>query len=524
MEPRPTSERKALDVPQPRERDEGRDGRNNGLDTGPADEQVTEPRAALPADAPAFTDVIRRPPLVRRVRARLVRLRPRWRTRPLAGSAALRRQWRRFALAGVLALLLIGLVAVIVHQLTPEPRFAAVRQGNLALAYSAPGSVESVVYDVSFTTPGTVAEIDVEVGQQVKAGQPLAKLDTKAAQDTLNEAQLAVTNAQTALQDAQASQAGISAQSDAELADASNQERSAMAACGTNGVCQQRARGALAAAQARAQSANAAAQAAVDAAQSQLALAQAHVRTAQDALDGATLKAPHDGTVAAVLGSAGGTAGGAGQPFIRLADLGTLQVRAEVGVADVAAIQKGQVARFTVPALPGRQFHGTVAGVSPIGDAQSGTLRYPVKIVVDMASVGDAAPLPGMAANVQIVAAQRFGVLLIPAEAVAFAQAAGDPQRGGFLTKRQVADAQARAQQLLDAARAANGGQLASASAGYVLERDAHNAWVVKPVVLGLSDGASYEVLAGLGRGEQVVTGQSNNTVTIPTPTPRPTR
>lgn len=297
-----------------------------------------------------------------------------------------------------------------------------------------------------------------------------------------------------------------------------------MTACGTNDVCVRRALGALSAAQARAQSASATARAAVDAAQAQLTLAQAHARTAQDALDGATLKAPHDGTIAAVLGSVGGTAGGSGQPFIRLADLGTLQVRAEVGVADVSAIQKGQGAIFTVPALPGRQFHGTVAGVSPLGEAQGGVLRYPVTIVVDMASAGEAAPLPGMAANVQIVAAQRFGVPLIPADAVAFAQAAGDPQRGGFLTKQQVADARARAQQMLDAARAANGGQLTPASAGYVLERDANNAWVVKPVVLGLSDGASYEVLAGLKRGEQVVTGQSNSSVTVPTPTPRPTR
>ena len=214
MEPRPSPERKALDVPQPRERDE----RNDGLDAGPDDEHTTEPRAALPAEAPAFADVSRRAPLPRRVRARLVRLRPRWRIRPLTGSAVLRRQWRRFALGGVLALLLIGLVAVIVHQLTPEPRFAAVRQGNLMLAYIAPGSVESVVYDVNFTSPGTVTEIDVAVGQQVKAGQTLAKLDTKAAQDALNEAQLAVSNAQTALQDAQASQAGVNAQSAAELA------------------------------------------------------------------------------------------------------------------------------------------------------------------------------------------------------------------------------------------------------------------------------------------------------------------
>ncbi len=41
--------------------------------------------------------------------------------------------------------------------------------------------------------------------------------------------------------------------------------------------------------------------------------------------------------------------------------------------------------------------------------------------------------------------------------------------------------------------------------------------WSVKPVVIGLTDGTNYEVLAGLTQGERVVTGESGGTTTTGT-------
>jgi hypothetical protein len=49
-------------------------------------------------------------------------------------------------------------------------------------------------------------------------------------------------------------------------------------------------------------------------------------------------------------------------------------------------------------------------------------------------------------------------------------------------------------------------------TAAYVLETTGTAPklqWSAKPVVLGLTDGTNYEVLAGLTQGERVVTGQS---------------
>jgi hypothetical protein len=57
-----------------------------------------------------------------------------------------------------------------------------------------------------------------------------------------------------------------------------------------------------------------------------------------------------------------------------------------------------------------------------------------------------------------------------------------------------------------------------SPQAAFVLQQSGKQ-WVIKPVVIGLTDGTYYEALAGLSAGDSVVTGQSGgatNTTTTP--------
>jgi len=44
--------------------------------------------------------------------------------------------------------------------------------------------------------------------------------------------------------------------------------------------------------------------------------------------------------------------------------------------------------------------------------------------------------------------------------------------------------------------------------------------WIAQPVVLGLTDSTSYEVLAGLTQGETIVVGLQTNSGTTPSGTP----
>ena len=79
-----------------------------------------------------------------------------------------------------------------------------VTQGNFSLTVSATGPIQSAVYNLTFSGSGTIAEINVSVGQTVVKGQVLAKLNMTSLQDALNAAQASVLAAQTGVNNANA--------------------------------------------------------------------------------------------------------------------------------------------------------------------------------------------------------------------------------------------------------------------------------------------------------------------------------
>jgi multidrug efflux pump subunit AcrA (membrane-fusion protein) len=426
---------------------------------------------------------------------------------------------RRIAALILFVLLVALLVAIVVHNLPPNLQYANVTVGNLTVGFSTTGVLQSAVYGANFVEPGRLAEIDVTIGEAVTAGQVLAKLDTKLLNDAVNSTQSALSAAQSQVSDAETTQTAVAQQTQADLAAALDKEQAAIAGCGTDTTCIQSAEDAYSAAQAAAAAQNQAAQAAVDIAQTNVTLAQSNLREAEDALASATLTASHSGTVASISGAVGDTVGGPGTMFIKLVDLRAIQVQASVNVAQVGGITSSTVFRLVVPAVGKQRFGGTLEGVSPIGQQVHGVLRFPVLVDVDMQSTNGANLLPGMSANVLAITQERTGVLLIPASAVSFAQAAGNHHLGGFLTHSQVVNALHQANQLLlDLQNSTGVSSADNPTPSYVLDY-ANGKWIIKPVVLGLTDGHVYEVLAGLKIGERVVSGQQGGSVTIPTPT-----
>src|SRR6266508_26385 len=60
---------------------------------------------------------------------------------------------------------------------TPSLRTATVRRGNISLSATGSGTLTaSKTSSLSFPTSGTVAKVNVQVGDQVKQGQVLAQL------------------------------------------------------------------------------------------------------------------------------------------------------------------------------------------------------------------------------------------------------------------------------------------------------------------------------------------------------------
>jgi multidrug efflux pump subunit AcrA (membrane-fusion protein) len=402
--------------------------------------------------------------------------------------------WRRrvvMVVAGILIVVLIASFAITaMARGRPQPvtyQTAQIATGRLLISVSATGPVQAAAYGANFTSSGRVAEIDVHLGQQVKAGQQLAKLDTTALQDALNQAQI------------QANESW-------------DQEQNALASCTKQGS-------------------NAPPQC-VAAAENAYAASLGQLKTAQDNLNNATLTAPHAGTVTAINGTVGGSSSGSGSSssgssassssssssssnssgFIDLVDSSSLEVQAGVNEADISGLQANQAATFTVSAYGSRAFRATVGYISPIGTSSSNVVTYPVTMNVDMTSLNSAHLLTGMTATISITTAERQNVLLLPTSAITFARAAA-AAGGGFLSRTQVVDALVQGRQLLLGLQQQNA-QLAadSPTLAYVLQRSGTK-WVVKPVVLGLSNGTAYEVLAGLSAGDSVVTGQTGGTL-----------
>ena len=293
----------------------------------------------------------------------------------------------------------------------------------------------------------------------------------------------------------------------------------ATVATGSGSACQI-ATDQYAAAQAQAATQVGQAQQQVDQTNGQVNIATAALQTAQDNLSNATLAAPHDGTVAVINGTVGGTPGGAanGNIFIQIVDLTALQVVANVNEADIGAVATGNPVQFTVSAYGPRLFRGTVAAIGPLGQQSSNVVTYPVTIELDNADLTGARLFPGMTATLQIITAQRFQVLLIPAKAVAFARSSAQGAHA-LITAAQAHAALDRAKQMLSDLQ--NSGVDVSAdnpTPAYVLEH-VKNKWVAQPVVLGLTDGTQYEVLAGLSAGETIVVGATGGPYGSPSPT-----
>lgn len=438
-----------------------------------------------------------------------------------------RRQVRVLA-AGLLVLLLAALALAVWKVRQPTVVYARVHTGTLETKFSTTGTLQSASYAANFSASGKLAEIDVAVGQQVQEGDTLAKLDTTLLNDAVNEAQQSLDSAQQKLSDAQSNLQKVEAAQQAMVSQAYDTEQSKLASTKCDNACTQQAEDAYAAAQAQADAANAQAQLLVDDAQSAVNDGQAQLQTAQDNLSNATLTAPHAGVISAIRQPVGSTVVGTNATapvgdFITIADLGTLQIAATVPVGNVASVAKGNVIQFTVPSVPGT-FKGQVDGVSPNGTLVKNVLTYPMTIDVDMATLNSAHLFPGMSTNVTVITLQKPGVVLIPVSAVQFAEAAADRKHGGFLTASQVSKALKEAQNDLAAAQDAGTFDPSDQpTPAYVLQFT-NDKWVVVPVLLGISDGTNYEVLQGLADGERIVAGQTNGPVSIPTPTPTPSR
>jgi HlyD family secretion protein len=264
---------------------------------------------------------------------------------------------------GLVAVLLVGLIArdtVFAQPAAVAIRTATADRGTVSSVVSGTGSlVPAGRMNVNFKTAGILTEVDVKVGDMVKTGQLLAKVDGVTQQASLSQAQASLAAAQANLQAtrtpltaAQATQlqhqvnnaqqnyndtvASVNAQNQADAATVASDQGRVNTECPSGPQCSQyqaqltsdkskqhmdavsgQSRINSASQQITSAKDNLAVQTqvkpnALSSAQAQVASAQAQVQAAQVAVDQTTLLSPTSGVVVSINGVTGESASGGG--------------------------------------------------------------------------------------------------------------------------------------------------------------------------------------------------------------------
>ena len=378
---------------------------------------------------------------------------------------------RRMVLAGVAALVIMAVaVAVYWTQSRPVPlaqrfRTEVLARGDVTQTVSANGTLNPVVLvNVGTQVSGTVLALHADYNDHVRKGQVLLELDPTLlrAQMHISEANLA--SAQTALAYAQAAEA--------------RQRR-------------------LLAEQSTAQQDYDQALQALRAAQAQVGQARAALERDRSNLAYATITSPVSGVIIDREVDVGQTVAASFQTptLFRIAqDLRKMQIDSSFAEADIGGIRVGQPVHFTVDAFANRSFEGRVRQIRINPTTQQNVVTYDVVVSVNNP---EEILLPGMTAYVNVVVAERQGVLLVPNAALRFKPAADVPLTKGPAGAR------------LPGPRA-------------VVYKVSGKTLVAVPLETGIADSRYTEVLRGdLQAGDRVVTEDLQAAKTAPASTVR---
>ena len=286
--------------------------------------------------------------------------------------------------AALLALL-VGLSACGKAEPAPPYQKIAVEHRDIVVSATASGVIQPILtLSVKSKASGEILEEPVQTGDEVKAGQLLARIDPRIPQSNLTQADANVGVAQAQLETA-----------------AAQLKRSE----------------ALFQSQSITQAGLDSARLSAATAQAAVATAQANLQTAKDAMQDTHVRAPINGTVLeldAVLGtviSSPTNDVGGGTVILKMANLDTVQVSALVDETDVGKVQPGLPVTISVDAFPRRTFDGMVLKIEPQAQVTQNVTMFPVEVNIPNP---EHVLKPGMNTEVEIHIGQRQGVLAVP--------------------------------------------------------------------------------------------------------------
>jgi RND family efflux transporter MFP subunit len=276
-----------------------------------------------------------------------------------------------------------------------------------------PGNIQAITEaPVLARADGYIRSRTVDIGDRVRAGQPLAEIEAPELDQQVRQAKANLEQAGAALEQARANQE--QGRSNEELARVTADRWQKLAVRGAvsrqeNDQYQ---------AQYKAQVANLEALAkAVAAAQSNVGAAEANLARLDEMQSYRVVKAPFDGLITLRNVDVGALVNAGSTLLFRIAQTGTLRTYVDVPQAYEGSVRVGQSARLTVPNLPGRLFPGTITRTANSLDPSSRTMLVEVQVPNT-----DGALLPGMYARVDLSGPRAGGTgsapILVPGDAL----------------------------------------------------------------------------------------------------------
>lgn len=409
------------------------------------------------------------------------------------------KKYSRAILFGALAIILLVTVYFIwlspkAEQAITEVHTTRVRLGDIMVTASGAGAVlPGAEVDLGFRSGGTLHELNVAVGDLVKLGDVLARLEENIQAESdyfalfspagISEMELAVVNAETNLANAESIvrnligpdawywevQMGLPDITEAEMELASTKLDYYIGISGVNESELIRARAGLETARTGLQDARIALEIVISGPEALgepiAALGPNLAKLEQTRRDFANthLVAPFDGLVTSINSSVGEAVGTS--PVVSMAATNELLVRFYMDETDVDKISVANRVIFTLDAYPDLPIEGTVVRIEPVLKVVDGT---PVVVVWGVLPAVDAqVVMPGMTVDVEVIAGEARNALIVP-----------------VLALRELSP---------------------GSYAVFVVGVD--NQLILTPVKVGLQDYANAEILSGLNAGDMISTG-----------------
>ena len=289
----------------------------------------------------------------------------------------------------------------------PAPATSAAAIGTVTRSVVASGMLEArELVSVGARASGQIETLAVTLGQEVKAGDLIAQIDSRDQQNSLRqaEASLAKISAQISAKEATLARAEAVLARQQELGAANYASREAVESATADVLVLK---------------------ADLEALRADRSSSEVNVASAKVALERTTITSPIDGTVVAVVVKQGQTvnANQSTPTIVKIADLSTMIVKADISEADVMNVAPGQNVSFTTLGAPERPFRAVVKELEPApaaiadNDTISSDQAIYYKALLEVDNAHRRLRI-GMTAQVSIELGRAENVVTIPASAL----------------------------------------------------------------------------------------------------------